>query len=247
MAAVYIHPDPDSLALAAARLIAQEACRAVEERGCFVIALAGGTTPRRAYERLAEPPFLELVPWQDTHAFWTDERCVDSADPRSNERMARESLLDRVPIPQGQIHPMRCGSSGAAARYESLLRTYPRLDLVLLGLGADGHAASLFPHSPVLSEKERWVAPAPAEAVGTDGGTLPRMTLTAACINAARHVVFLVSGAAKAQAVKAALEGRPGLVDLPTLLIHPVSGALSWLLDREAAALLSGTTSDGAG
>jgi len=247
MAVIHIHPEAESLARAAARLIAQEACRSVEERGCFAIALAGGVTPKRTYEYLAGPPFADLLPWRSTHVFWTDERCVAPSDPRSNERMVREALLDHVPIPPDQIHPMRCGAGGTAAQYESLLRTFPVLDLVLLGLGGDGHTASLFPRSPVLHDEERWVAPVPNGAAGAGGEDPRRMTLTTAFMNTVAAVVFLVSGVAKAAAVKQALEGHGDPMDLPARLIQPATGTVRWLLDQEAAALLSSTSEGEAG
>ena len=247
MAAVHIHPDAESLARAAARVIAQEACRSVEERGCFAIALAGGVTPKRTYEYLARPPFADLIPWGGTHVFWTDERCVATLDPRSNERMVQEALLDHVPIHPDQIHPMRCGAGGSAAQYESLLRTFPVLDLVLLGLGEDGHTASLFPRSPVLHDEERWVALVPNGAAGAGEDGMSRMTLTAPFINTAAAVVFLVSGAAKAAVVKQALEGYGDPMELPARLIRPATGTVRWLLDQEAAALLSSTSEGEAG
>ncbi|MBN1629035.1 MAG: 6-phosphogluconolactonase [Thermoleophilia bacterium] len=247
MAAVYIHPGPEKLALAAARLITQEACRSVDARGRFAIALAGGATPRRTYERLAGPPFVNLMPWESTYIFWTDERCVDPSDPRSNERMAREALLDHVPIPPDQIHPMGCGVGGTAVQYESLLRTFKGLDLVLLGLGEDGHTASLFPRSPLLQDEERWVMPVPTGAAGGGEEDISRMTLTAAFINTAAAVAFLVSGAAKAAAVRQVLGGHGDPMDLPARLICPAMGTLHWLLDQEAATLLFGPTEDRAG
>ncbi len=259
---VVVHPDEHSLAAAAARLFADEAERAVRKRGRFMVALAGGSTPRRTYRALAAAPFAGEVPWDKVVVFWGDERCVDAGDPRRNETMARDVLLDRVPVSRKQVHPVGCGAATApaeaAASYERLLRgvlagsgvrrgapapptAAPRgagggragLDLVLLGLGDDGHTASLFAGSDALDERENWVAVA-------WGGGLPRVTLTASFINLAELVVFIVAGDDKAEAVSRVLEGS-GDDDaaLPARRIRPACGRLLWLLDRKAAALLT--------
>lgn len=273
-----VFPDHESLALAAAAYVVGRARRSLKVGGSFAVALAGGSTPRRTYEFLAASPLSDLMPWTDTHVFWSDERCVPLSDPRSNERMARRSLLDYVPVPPGQIHPMRCG----AAEYEGGLRESFPLDLVLLGLGSDGHTASLFPGSPALFEEERWTAgvfgsdvagaegraransearaeagagaaaataetAAAAIAGAPDDGAaegLWRVTLTASFINTASAVAFLVSGAAKAEAVKQVIEGPLDIDRLPAQLIRPEDGELRWFLDDEAAALLTSATRD---
>ena len=234
--AVALPPPPSILA---------EARRAVKRTGRFTIALSGGGTPKPVYQLLAAPPFAGLVPWHATHVFWGDERCVEPADPRSNERMARVALLDHVPIPADQVHPMRCtepqgdgavsdGAKRAESRapsaaddYERLLRGFfgagapdagathagvppagagaaaGGLDLVLLGIGDNGHTASLFPGSDVLGEQERWAAAAyedaaTAAATSGTGERLWRVTLTAPFINRAGLVLFVVSGRSKA-------------------------------------------------
>ncbi len=263
---VAVLPDVESLAAAVAVTIVAEARRAVKKTGRFTIALSGGGTPKPIYELLARPPFAGLVPWEATHVFWGDERCVRPADPRSNERMARLALLDHVPIPAGQVHPMRCaGREGRAPRklatgesvarqaaddYERLLRDFfgagplgAGIDLVLLGIGDNGHTASLFPGSEVLQEQERWVAaayedPATAAATTGTGERLWRVTLTAPFVNRAALVVFVVSGASKAAVVKEAIQGDPDPRDLPARLIRPAGGRLWWLLDEEAASQL---------
>lgn len=168
-----VYADEQRLAEAAARVFADEARHAVERTGKFCVALSGGSTPRLTYGVLTGPPFSDEVPWDFLHVFWGDERCVAPGDPRSNERLVRESLLDHVGVPPEQVHPLRCGGgdgrSEAAAHYEELLReTIPSaaarpdgrvgLDLVLLGLGEDGHTASLFPGSAALRESVHWVA-----------------------------------------------------------------------------------------
>jgi 6-phosphogluconolactonase len=230
--------DPEALSVAAAEVFVAEARKAVDARGRFTVALAGGDTPRMTYELLGQEPFRGLVPWQKVHIFWGDERCVGADDPRNNARMARRVLLDRVPVPPGQIHPMVCVSSPreAAAEYEALLRGFfngaPRFDLVLLGLGENGHTASLFPGTPVLEEQQRWVAEVHVAEEGMD-----RLTLTAGTINAAARVVFLVSGSRKAAVLREVLEDAS--CTLPARLIAPAEGELLWLVDRDAASLLS--------
>ncbi|MGO8761756.1 MAG: 6-phosphogluconolactonase [Desulfobaccales bacterium] len=237
---IRVYPDLEALSRAAAALIAAQANLAVAARGCFSIALAGGATPRRTYELLAGPPLMDQVPWDRVHVFWGDERCVSPDDPRSNARMAREAWLDRVPIPGLQIHPIDCAQDPAAAArdYEAGLREFfagasPRLDLVLLGLGDNGHTASLFPGTQVLEEQKRWAA-----AVYVAQGDLYRVTLTAPLINQARLVAFLVAGATKAKILRDVLHGPRDPARLPAQLIRPHPGGLLWLADREAAALV---------
>jgi 6-phosphogluconolactonase len=237
-----VYPDLESLSRAAAARLVRQAEQAIAARGRFSVALSGGLTPRRTYELLGQAPWKDQGPWDRVHVFWGDERCVPLDDARSNARLAREAWLDRVPIPRGQVHPMKCGAApaAAAARYEALLREFfgggpPRLDLVLLGLGEDGHTASLFPGSPVLHEQQRWVAP-----VYVAEQDLHRLTLTATFINRAAAVAFLVAGAAKAAVVREVLQGPRDPLRLPAQLIHPVSGELLWLVDEAAAAELTG-------
>lgn len=236
---IRVFADPEALSRAAAELFVAEARQAVQARGRFAVALAGGGTPRKTYELLGQETFRELVPWQNTHIFWGDERCVPADDPRNNARMARRTLLDHVPIPPDQIHPMVCVSSPAeaAAEYEALLRSFfagaPRFDLVLLGLGENGHTASLFPGTPVLEEQQRWVAEVHVAEEG-----LHRLTLTSVAINQAAQIVFLVSGYGKATILREVLEGAENSPSLPARLIAPSEGGLLWLVDRDAARYL---------
>jgi 6-phosphogluconolactonase len=225
---------------AAAALIVAQANLAVAARGRFSLALAGGATPRRTYELLTMPRFSDQAPWDRVHVFWGDERCVPLSDSRSNARMAMAAWLDRAPIPRAQMHPIDCApdSASAARRYEALLQEFfagqpPRLDLVLLGLGEDGHTASLFPGAPVLAETQRWVA-----AVYAAAGDLHRVTLTAPLINQARLVAFLVAGRAKAAILQEVLHGPLEPSRLPAQLIRPMRGDLLWLIDLDAAASL---------
>jgi 6-phosphogluconolactonase len=228
-----------------------EARLAVKRTGRFSVALSGGSTPRRAYELLGRPPFADSVPWALTHVFWGDERCVDPSDVRSNERMVREALLDHVPVPGDQVHPVRCSGSAlladeAAEEYEGLLRAHgPAMDLVLLGLGEDGHTASLFPGADTLDDQGRWVLPTLYDAVGgtAAAGPLWRVTLTASYINQAASVLFVVSGKAKAGVLRQviaeeAIPGHPPVNMLPAQMIHPSKGRLRWLVDVEAASEL---------
>jgi 6-phosphogluconolactonase len=172
--------------------------------------------------------------------FWGDERCVAPDDTRSNARMAHLALLQHVPLNSAHVHPIRCDGDPAAgaARYDELLRTQlpaaaPVLDLVFLGLGQDGHTASLFPYNPVLAEKVRWAA-----AVVVAEQQMHRVTLTPAIINSARLVVFLVAGRGKAQVLKTVLEGPTDARRLPAQLIKPRPGRLLWMVDQAAASHL---------
>ena len=232
--------DMEAVSHAAAELFAAEARQAVKDRGRFLVALAGGATPQRTYELLAQEPFRDRIPWQNTHIFWGDERCVPADDPRNNARMAYQALLKHIPVPSAQVHPMVCDSSphGAALEYEALLRDFfvaapPRFDLVLLGLGKDGHTASLFPGTPALDEQQRWVAEVSVPEEG-----LHRLTLTPAALNQAALVVFLVSGYAKASILRKVFEDTQDPSGIPARLIKPAHGKLLWMVDRDAASLL---------
>src|SRR5881296_375658 len=233
--------DPAALAETAANLIIDAATEAVRERGRFMLCLAGGETPRKTYALLALPAFSERVRWDRTWVFFGDERVVPPDHAESNYRMAHETLLSRVPIPPAQIVRMRGedadAESAAAAYAASLTEAFgtrrgelPRFDLVLLGLGVDGHTASLFPGSPVLREVFRTVA-----AVHVAAAQIPqRLTLTFPVLNAAARVIFLVAGAEKAKIVKAVLSDQ---AVLPAAMVRPTDGELIWLADRAAAAL----------
>lgn len=234
---ISVFDDEEALSRGTAGFFVSAARNAVAARGRFSVALSGGRTPRRTYELLAQPPFRDEAPWIQSHVFWGDERCVDPEDPRSNARLARETLINHVPIPPGQVYPMVCSPTPAAGArsYEALLRNFfgagePRFDLILLGLGENGHTASLFPGTPVLSEPERWVA-----EVYVAEQDMYRLTLTAAIINQARVVAFQVAGAAKAAVVQEVRQGPRDPMRLPAQLIQPERGELHWLLDRRAA------------
>jgi 6-phosphogluconolactonase len=223
--------------------VVQAAREAVRDRGVFHVALAGGSTPRRLYERLAAARGDAALPWAETHVWFGDERAVGPEHDESNHRMAREALLRHVPVPAAQVHRMEGerDPDEAARRYEEALRReipagadgVPQIDLVLLGVGDDGHTASLFPGTAALDETTRLVAAPWVEAVGAH-----RLTLTYPALNAARAVLYLVAGDDKAEAARAVLEPRAGEPRLPAAGVRP-SGQLVWLLDRAAAARLT--------
>jgi 6-phosphogluconolactonase len=235
--------DVPALADAAAGAIAEAAVAAVADHGRFTFVLAGGATPRETYMRLAAPPLVDRVPWDRTLIFFGDERCVPPDHAESNYRMANEALLSKVGIGAERVYRMRGEAEdpeAAAVEYartlasvfESKRGAAPRFDLVLLGLGLDGHAASLFPGSPASKEIFRTVV-----AVHAAAARIPqRLTLTIPTFNAAARVIFLVSGAEKAKVVKATLSD--GAI-LPASMIRPTDGALTWIVDRAAASLLS--------
>jgi 6-phosphogluconolactonase len=217
---------------------------AVDARGTGSLCLAGGTTPQRLYEQLAAGASHDAVPWADVEFFFSDERDVPRDHAESNYRMARQLLLDRLPIDPARVHPMCINSDDpdASARdYERTLAEHvaagadgvPVLDFVVLGIGADGHTASLFPESPMLDAADRWVM----TTAGTHFGRR-RMSLTLRLLNAARHVVMLVTGEEKAAIVRDVLGGDRGdRGDLPAARVAPVAGKLTVVLDPAAAAL----------
>jgi 6-phosphogluconolactonase len=239
-------PSPGALAQAAAGQFIAAAGDAIHARGAFVVALSGGATPRRTYERLATEPLMSRLMWSRVQVLWGDERCVPPDQAESNYRMARETLLDRVPVLPANVHRIRGEDDpgAAAARYEGTLRALfntpagppraapgARIDLVLLGLGVDGHTASLLPGSAAAHERTRWVMAEYAIAASTW-----RITLTPAVINAAAEVVFLVSGGAKARILGRVLEGPHRPQELPAQAIAPSNGRVHWCVDAAAAA-----------
>ena len=242
---IRVYPDPPSLAEAAAELFISLAAESAARGALFSVALSGGTTPRRLHARLAEPEMAAQVAWERVHIFWGDERCVPADHPESNYRMGRETLLDRVPIPGGNIHPIHCEAqlSQAAEAYQAELRGFfspgdtPIFDLIILGLGEDGHTASLFPGSPGLQEGDRWVIP--VEHRSPPAPLVDRVTLTPVLINAAAQVIFLVAGAGKASITARVLSGAYQPELLPAQIIQPTHGRLTWLLDAAAAAGLN--------
>ena len=227
---ISILPDRAALMEAAALRIVDIGRQAIAQRGHFAWALAGGSTPRALYELLGSGRFIDKLDWQCVQFFWSDERCVAPDHEDSNYGMARAALLDRLPLTAAQVHRMQgeAPPEAAARAYELQLRAAAPLDLVLLGMGADGHTASLFPHSPALSETQRWVVPS-SSPTGTQ-----RLTFTFTAINQARAVLLLVAGRDKAERVKQALQ-EPN-AELP---VQRVRGHIEWMLDQQAAGELS--------
>ncbi|MBV9852663.1 MAG: 6-phosphogluconolactonase [Armatimonadetes bacterium] len=246
---IQIYKDADDLAAHAADMMIGAAREAIGARGRFTVALAGGSTPKATYAALARPERAGQMDWDKTFVFFGDERFARPDDENSNYGMARKSLLDHVPIPHGNVFPMPTESDAnedaSAGQYVQTLAGFfgvpphglpPRLDLILLGLGDDGHTASLFPGAPTLAITDAWIAASPP-------GTLPppvdRLTFTFPLINASRHVAFLVAGDAKAAIVREVLEGRRGREAHPAEGVQPADGTLTWLLDEAAASRMS--------
>lgn len=231
-----VYADSPALVAAAAELVAGLANEAISARGAFSIALSGGNTPKPVYARLASAN----LDWSRVHVFFGDERCVPPDDALSNYRMARETLLDKIAIPPANVRRIRGEDppDEAAAHYERALREGlgegGRLDLVLLGMGDDGHTASLFPGLAAVTETTRWVAASYVEAARKW-----RVSLTAPPINAARRVVFLVEGATKADVLRRVLLGPRQPIVLPAQAIRPAERPALWLLDAAAAARLN--------
>jgi 6-phosphogluconolactonase len=231
---LHVYSDARELSEAAAQVFVEEARRGIDESGRFAVALAGGSTPKMTYEILArEYGGPEDLDWGRVHAFFGDERTVPPDHEDSNYRMAQEALLSRVPV--GSVHRMRgeMKPREAAALSDKELEEFfggsPVLDLVLLGIGEDGHTASLFPRTPALDARDRWAVENPVEKLDT-----VRLTLTVPTINAARTVVFLVAGEGKAEALEQILESDAGPRDYPAKFVQPASGPV-WMVDEAAA------------
>jgi 6-phosphogluconolactonase len=252
--------NPTAVAVRAADAIVEIAREALETRGRFTLALCGGKTPEKTYSQLAQPDRSKAIDWPRTFVFFSDERFVPHGDSRSNYGLAQRALLSRVPIPAANVFPVPTGESNAASAAEAYSNTLtrffqpsepqnpeiesgvirprqsslliPRFDLILLGLGEDGHTASLFPGSAALDREDDWVT-------WSLPGTLPppvdRITFTYPLLNAARKVLFLVSGEQKATVLKAVLEGNAAREIYPAVGVQPKEGRLTWLIDRSAA------------
>jgi len=240
LTAIRPYANPEALGRAAADLFSNAARHAASEERPAYIAVSGGSTPRRMFELLAEPPYGEQTPWEWVQLCWVDERFVPPDHPESNYRMVREALLNRIPLPDTSIHriPTERGAPEKVADiYQLELQAilprlgdgYPRFDLVLLGMGADGHTASLFPGSPGLAETKRWVVANPVESLGQS-----RITLTIPAINHAAVIAFHVTGRDKAATLHRVLRGPRDTELYPAQAISPAAGRLLWLADKEA-------------
>ena len=250
----YVEPDSAATARRAAQYFVEMAGEAVAAHGRARIAISGGSTPKAAFQLLADPnqPWRNRMPWDKLDLFWVDERTVPPDQADSNFRMTREALLDHVPLKPEQIHRMQgeLPPEDAANQYESELRSsfhldgsdLPRFDLIALGMGDDGHTASLFPHTAALHERNRLVVANQVPQKDTW-----RITLTWPVINHASSVFFLIAGADKAAPLHQVLTGPRDPEMLPSQLIWPCSGILTMILDKAAAALLPATDGEGYG
>jgi 6-phosphogluconolactonase len=240
-----VYPDADALAQAAAGDLLRLAQQSVAERGVFTLALAGGSTPRKLYTLLATDPSFAEFPWDKTQLFFGDERHVPPDHPDSNYLMTKSTLMTSGRIPETHLHRVPAelaDANEAAAQYEAEMRSFftdekclngfPRFDAILLGMGPDGHTASLFPGSKGLEEKERWVIANWVEKFHSN-----RITFTFPVLNAARHVLLLVAGADKAEMLQEVL-ATDGPAIYPVQKVQPLDGVKTWLLDRAAAAQL---------
>ena len=244
---IVVTPDSNELARTAVRIFEKTSKDSVARRGCFSVALSGGSTPRHMNRMLVQEPYYSSIAWDRTHIFWVDERCVSVNDPASNYGVAHKDFLDQVPIPVDHVHPMpgevapeegvKIYHNELRAFFRSIKEEAPVFDLILLGIGIDGHTASLFPETPSNALSKKWV-------MAVKGGTpnVYRLTLTYNVLNRAKKICFLVSGVNKAPIVKTIFENKQA--GLPAQKIQPINGRITWLMDRQASSLL-GTTLGG--
>jgi len=241
---IRIFQDLEATSCKAAELIVRLSAQSIEKKGTFVLALSGGVTPRRLYELLATEKYRHLCDWKNIHVFWVDERFVPHTHEESNFRFINETLLLPASVPGTNIHPVHTNvlsASDSAALYEEEIKNFfhplssdlPVFDCILLGIGEDGHTASLFPGNSVLHEQERFAVPA-----NDTHHTHPRITLSLPLLNQAENIVFLVSGKRKASIVRKIV--RKEDPSLPASMINPAHDNLYFFLDRDAATLLSG-------
>lgn len=236
---IAIYPDTDTLSREAAQYIVRLASESIVMHGRFTIALSGGSTPKKLYSLLGSEPYRSQIDWALVEIFWSDERCVPPDSEDSNYRMADETLLSKIPIAANQVHRMPADQPDRDAASQAytleIQRTFgtdgiPRFDLIQLGMGPEGHTASLFPHQPSLHEQQRLVMP-----VIVPKPPPPRLTFTPPLLNAARHILFLVTGADKADAVHAILEGQYQPDEYPAQIVRPADGEVTWMLDTAVA------------
>jgi len=236
---IAIYPDIATLSHDAAQHIVRIANESIATYGRFTMALSGGTTPRKTYELLGSEPYSRQINWTLVHIFWGDERSVPPESPDSNYRMAHEILLSKIPIPAVQVHRMLANEpnrDAASQEYvEEMQRVFatddiPSFDLIQLGMGPEGHTASLFPHQEALHEERRLVMPVSVPKPPPD-----RLTFTPPLLNAARNILFLVTGSDKADALHAVLEGPYQPDEYPTQIVRPPNGEVVWMVDTAAA------------
>ncbi len=238
---VQIHKDPAEVSLALAEWIAAYIGKVLGVKDRFTFVMTGGSSPKQLYTLLSQPPFRDRIDWEKMHIFWGDERAVPFTDDRNNAKMTFGTLLDHVPVPKDQIHVMRTElePSKAATEYEALLHQYfgatgGSFDLVLNGMGEDGHTLSLFPGQAVIHEDQAW-----AKAYYLEPQEMYRITMTPPIVNRASRVVSLTFGPGKAHALKEVLKGARNPDLYPSQVIQPASGELHWFVDAAAASELN--------
>jgi len=237
---IHIASDAKELSEGLASWIGNLIQEILKKQDRFTFVLSGGSTPKKLYDLLAASPYKETIPWEKLHFFWGDERAVPFEDERNNAKMCYEELLNKVPVIAENIHVMRTDITPEESvnEYETILKGYfenseTTFDLVLLGMGDDGHTLSLFPGTKVIHETESWV-----NTFFLAAQDMYRITLTAPVVNAAKYVAFMAAGSGKAETLKNVLEGEINLDKFPSQIINPVNGELHWFVDEAAAALL---------
>ena len=237
------YPDTDMLSRDAAQYVVRLAAESIAMHGRFTIALSGGTTPQKLYALLGNEPYCSQIDWTRVEIFWSDERCVPLDSEDSNYLLAHRVLQSKIPITTSQIHPMPANEAdrdAASAAYTEEMRHVfatsgvPNFDLIQLGMGPEGHTASLFPQQASLREQQRLVMP-----VIVPKPPPPRLTFTPPVLNAARHILFLVTGSEKADAIRAILEGEYNPDEYPAQIVRPTHGEVVWMLDQGAASKLT--------
>ncbi len=238
---IHAYPNKDKLVTATTERVINEIRQAIQERGLCNMALAGGNTPREIYSKLAESIYQDRVDWNRLHLFWGDERMVPPEHQDSNFKMVKETLLDHVRIPDGNVHRIRgeVAPEQAAREYAELLHNRfksdsPRFDIILLGIGEDGHTASLFPGTDAVEECGKH-----ATAVFVPRLDTWRVTLTFPVLNAAREILFLASGRSKSDIVQCIISIKQPAKEFPASMVNPVNGTLHWMLDSEAVVLIN--------
>ena len=239
---IKVFPNPEKLSIAAAELFTRILVETVKEKGIFSVALSGGHSPNETYILLTQKPYVDQIPWEKIHVFWGDERCVPWDSPMNNAHNAFSEFLKKVPIPSSQIHRIYTMLSPvqAAGHYERIIKDFfrdkePGFDLIFLGLGKDGHTASLFPNDPILQENIRLVA-----ETHDPEKDISRISFTPKLINQAAHIVFIVYGKEKAEILSKIRNPESRVKKLPANYVQPERGEIYWLVDKDAASQLKG-------